>query len=170
MPSGYVLRASQGTTASSCFDFDVLDHIMATSGAPPSRDSSTNPCTGRRQKPLPGSEAALRRLVEGIETGNPPYEEMSSQLEQLVRMQLPLLQPLAEYLGAFRSIEFRGVQGGGWDQYDVHCERGTSRWRILLSGDDRIASANLDWDRPNSAVGSLVLSRKSAFRSPVATS
>jgi DNA-binding transcriptional MerR regulator len=105
------------------------------------------------QKPHPGSEAALRRLVEGIQAGNPPYEEMSSQLEQLVRMQLPLLQPLAEYLGAFRSIEFRGVESGAWDQYDVYCERGTSRWRILLSADDKIASAILDWDRPNSAVG-----------------
>ena len=103
------------------------------------------------QKPLQGSEAALRRLVEGIQTGNPPYEEMSSQLMQLVRMQLPLLQPVAGYLGAFRSIEFRGVESGGCDQYDVHCERGTSRWRILLSADDKIASANLDWERPISA-------------------
>jgi len=66
------------------------------------------------QKPLPGSEAALRRLVEGIQAGNPPYEEMSSQLEQVVRLGLPLLQPLAEYLGAFRSIEFRGVGSAGW--------------------------------------------------------
>jgi hypothetical protein len=49
--------------------------------------------------------------------------------------------------------EFRGVESGGWDQYDVYCERGTSRWRILLSADDKIASAILDWDRPNSAVG-----------------
>jgi DNA-binding transcriptional MerR regulator len=104
------------------------------------------------QKPLPGSDAALRRLVEGIQAGNPPYEDMSSQLEQLVRMQLPLLQPVAEYLGIFRSIEFRGVESGGWDQYDVHCERGTSRWRILLSADGKTASAHLDWDRPNSAV------------------
>jgi hypothetical protein len=34
-----------------CFDFDVLDHIIATSGAPPSGGSSTNPCTGRRVIP-----------------------------------------------------------------------------------------------------------------------
>jgi DNA-binding transcriptional MerR regulator len=104
------------------------------------------------QKPLPGSEAALRRLVEGIQTGSPPYEEMSSQLGQVVRQQLPLLQPLAEYLGAFRSIEFRGVGSGGWDQYDVHRERGTSRWQILLSADHEIASASLDWDRPKSQI------------------
>jgi bla regulator protein BlaR1 len=102
------------------------------------------------QKPLPGSEAALRRLVEGIQAGNPPYEEMSSQLEQFVRLGLPVLQPLAEYLGAFRSIEFRGVGSAGWDQYDVHRERGTSRWQILVSADDKIAAASLDWDRPKS--------------------
>jgi DNA-binding transcriptional MerR regulator len=123
------------------------------------------------QKPLPGSEAALRRLVEGIQAGNPPYEEMSSQLEQLVRMQLPLLQPLAEYLGAFRATDFRGVEAGGSDQYDVHCERGTSRWRISLSADGKIASASYDWDRPNSAVGSSVLSsRDPASPSAVAKS
>jgi DNA-binding transcriptional MerR regulator len=122
------------------------------------------------QKPLPGSEAALRRLVEGIQAGNPPYEEMSSQLVQLVRMQLPLLRPLAEYLGAFRATEFRGVEGGGWDQYDVHCERGTSRWRILLSADGKMTSARYDWDRPNSVVGALAVStRDTAFPSPVAT-
>jgi len=103
------------------------------------------------QKPLPGSEAALRRLVEGIQAGNPPDGEMTSHLEQLVRKQLPLLRPLAKYLGVIRSIEFRGVESGGSDQYDVHCERGTARWRILLSAQGKIASANLDWDRPNSA-------------------
>ena len=106
------------------------------------------------QKPLPGSEATLRRLVEGIQAGNPPYEEMSSPLEQVIRLQLPLLQPLAGYLGAIRSIEFRGVGSDGWDVYDVHRERGASQWRILLSADGKIASANLDWDRPNSAAGS----------------
>jgi DNA-binding transcriptional MerR regulator len=115
------------------------------------------------QKPLPGSDAALRRLVEGIQAGDPPYEEMSPQLEQVVRLQLPLLQPAAEYVGAARSIEFRGVGSGGWDQYDVHCERGTSRWRILLSADGKIASASYDWDRPKSAP----LSRDRASPSPV---
>jgi DNA-binding transcriptional MerR regulator len=103
------------------------------------------------QKPLSGSEAALRRLVEGIQAGNPPYEDMSSQLQQVLRMQLPLLQPVAMYLGAFRSIEFRGVESGGSDQYDVHCEHGTSRWRIMLAADGKIGSANYDWERPKSA-------------------
>jgi DNA-binding transcriptional MerR regulator len=100
------------------------------------------------QKALPGSEASLRRFLEGIETGNPPYEEMTSQLAQLVRSQLALLQPLAEYLGAIRSMEFRGVGRIGADQYDVHRERGTSRWQIHLTADGKIGLANLEWDRP----------------------
>jgi len=100
------------------------------------------------QQALPGSEASLRRYVEGIEAGDPPYEEMTSQLAQVVRLRLPLLQPLAEYLGAIRSIEFRGVSRIGGDQYDVHRERGTSRWQILLSADGKIVFASLDWDRP----------------------
>jgi DNA-binding transcriptional MerR regulator len=106
----------------------------------------------QNQKPLPGSEAALRRLIEGAQAGNPPYEEMSSQLEQLIRQQLPGLQLVASYLGAVQSMEFRGVGSEGWDQYDVHSEHRTSRWRILLSADGKIATANYDWDRPESAL------------------
>ena len=114
------------------------------------------------QQPLPGSAATLRRLIEGAEAGHPPYEEMSSQLEQLVRQQLPGLQLVASYLGAIQSIEFRGVGGEGWDRYDVHGEHGTSRWRILLSADGKTAAASYDWDRPKSALSS----REGASASP----
>jgi hypothetical protein len=103
------------------------------------------------QKPVPGSEAALRRFVEGIQAGNPPYEDMSSQLAQVIRLQFPQLQLLTEYLGAFRSIEFRGVGSAGLDQYDVHREHGTSRWQILLSANGKIASVSYEWDRPSAA-------------------
>jgi hypothetical protein len=73
---------------------------------------------------------------------------MSSQLEQVIRLQLPALQLLSEPLGAFQKVEFRGVGSGGLDRYDVHRERGTSRWQILLSADGKIASLTFDWDRP----------------------
>lgn len=137
--SGVLMRVQDVEFTSSRIDAAIAEQLMARLAE---RIQS--------QKALPGSEAALRRLVEGIQAGNPPYEEMSSPLEQLVRKQLPLFQPVAEYLGAFRSIEFRGIESGGSDQYDVHCEHGTSRWRILLSADDKITSANLDWERPSS--------------------
>ncbi len=124
-------------------------------------------------QPLPGSEAALHRLVEGIQAGDPPYEQMSAPLEQLVRQRLPEWQLVAAYLGAIRSSEFRGVGSGGWDQYDVHGEHGTSRWQILLSADGKITSAGYDWDRPKSALSgcdrasaSAAARSSSAFRAP----
>ena len=77
-----------------------------------------------------------------------PSQWLTSALAQIIRSQLPLLQPLAEYLGAIRSMEFCGVGHVGADQYDVHRERGTSRWQILLTKDGKIGLANLEWDRP----------------------
>jgi DNA-binding transcriptional MerR regulator len=103
------------------------------------------------QIPLAGSETALGRLVEGIRTGTPPYDEMSAPLEQAIRQQLPLLQLLAADLGELRSIEYCGVGSGGFDLYDVHRERGTSRWQILMSANGKMASVSLDWDRPTPA-------------------
>ena len=117
----------------------------------------------RGRQAIPGSETALRRLVEGIQTGSPPYEAMSSQMGQLIKNRLPLLRPFTEYLGAFRSIEFRGVESAGADQYDVHCERGTSRWRILLAADGQIALASYDWDRPKAAAPRCDKAALSAF-------
>jgi DNA-binding transcriptional MerR regulator len=100
------------------------------------------------RRALPGSDVALRRLIEGAQAGNPPYEEMSSQVAQLMRRRLPELQLVASHLGAIRALEFRGVGSEGSDLYDVHREHGTSRWRILLSADGKMSSATYDWDRP----------------------
>jgi DNA-binding transcriptional MerR regulator len=91
--------------------------------------------------PVPGSEAALRRLIEGIRAGAPNYDDMSPNLELLMRRQLPRLQSIASYLGEIRSIEFQGVGGQGWDVYDVQRERGSGRWRIALGSDGKILGA-----------------------------
>jgi DNA-binding transcriptional MerR regulator len=93
-------------------------------------------------KPIPGSEEALRRFIDGIKAGNPPYEEMSPAVAHLVQQQLPELQARAVFLGAIQSIEFRGVGGEGWDVYDVHRERRVTRSTILLSSDGKIAATN----------------------------
>jgi DNA-binding transcriptional MerR regulator len=93
------------------------------------------------KQPNPGSEAALRRLIESIRTGAPNYDEMSPALAQLTQKQLPRLQPVSNYLGAIQSIEFQGVGNQGWDVYDVQREHGTSRWRIALGSDGKILGA-----------------------------
>lgn len=89
----------------------------------------------------PGSDAALKRLLESVRTGKPNYEEMEAPLAKVVRDQMPLMQPHLEKLGAVQSIRFHGVGAAGWDSYDVQHEHGSSQWRIALSSDGKIAGA-----------------------------
>jgi DNA-binding transcriptional MerR regulator len=106
---------------------------------------------GRRienKTPVPGSDAALRRLIEGVMNGSPNYGKMTATMAQLFRRQLPSLQPLAAYLGLIRSIEFLGVGGQGWDVYDVHRENGTGRWRIAVTLDGIIVGAQATLTSP----------------------
>jgi DNA-binding transcriptional MerR regulator len=93
------------------------------------------------QHPLPGSEEAVRRLVEGLISGQPDYDTMHPALAYVARAQMPGLHTAAAYLGAVKSIDFQGVGSQGWDVYDVHHERGTSRVRIMLRPDGQVTGA-----------------------------
>jgi hypothetical protein len=84
------------------------------------------------QTATPGSEAAVRHLIDGIATGRPNYAEMSPALANASREQFPQMAAVLAQLGAVQSIEFRGVGNQGWDVYDVRHEHGTSQWRIAL--------------------------------------
>lgn len=89
----------------------------------------------------PGTEAALRRLIEGVAAGNPDYAEMSADLADATRKQLPLLQPGLAELGSIVSIEFLGVGPQGQDVYSVWHQGGASHWQIMLDRDGTIISA-----------------------------
>ena len=93
------------------------------------------------QTATPGSEAALRRLIAAIESGKPNYDEMTPELADVTRQQLPKLQAAVSGFGAVQSIEFRGVGNQGWDLYDVKQERGSLQWRIALNSSGKIAGA-----------------------------
>ena len=98
--------------------------------------------------PVPGSEAALRRLREGIRNGTPNYDEMSPALAQLCRRQLPQLQMTAKFLGETHSIEFQGVGSQGWDVYEVRCENGVVKWRIAMTDGVIVGAAAAFADGP----------------------
>jgi hypothetical protein len=93
------------------------------------------------QTPTPGSEAALRRLIEGIMAGKPNFAEMSPELAKATREQLPRMEATLKELGVVQSVEFRGVGSQGWDAYDVRQEHGLSRWKIELGANGIIAGA-----------------------------
>jgi len=86
----------------------------------------------RAQAAAPGSEAALRQLIIGIESGDPPYAELSPQVAGGTKALLTDLQTTMKAWGALRSIEFRGVDSKGWDQYLVRFERGAASWELFL--------------------------------------
>ena len=86
----------------------------------------------REQTAAPGSETALRQLIVGIESGDPPYAELSPQVAGGTRALLTDLQTTMKPWGALRSIEFRGVNSNGWDKYLVRFEHGAASWELML--------------------------------------
>jgi hypothetical protein len=93
------------------------------------------------QTPAAGSEAALKRLIEGIGAGTPYYGEMTPELADATRRQLTNLHEAVSALGAVESVEFRGIGNQGWSIYYVKHERGSMQWRISLASDGKIAGA-----------------------------
>ncbi|PJG53022.1 hypothetical protein CVM73_23240 [Bradyrhizobium forestalis] len=89
----------------------------------------------------PGSEAALRRLIEEVAAGRPNYSAMSPGLAEATRQQLPRLQRGLAEMGPITSIAFLGVGAQGQDVYSVWHEGGASHWHIALETDGTIGSA-----------------------------
>ncbi|RFU45414.1 DUF3471 domain-containing protein [Paraburkholderia sp. DHOC27] len=89
----------------------------------------------KSQLATPGTEAALRRNIEGLQSGNPVYAEMSPGLEEATREQLLDLQDDLNSIGAIKAIRFMGVGNQGWDIYQVTHDAGSSTWRIHLADD-----------------------------------
>ena len=94
----------------------------------------------KNQAPSPGTEAALHRLIDGIASGNPDYNEMSPALVAATRKQMQWLQPLAD-LGNIQSIRFLGVGEQGEDVYSVRQANGATHWRIALDDKGIISTA-----------------------------
>ena len=97
----------------------------------------------KSQTAAPGSEAALRRMIQEIQAGKPNYDLMSSGLAQATRQQLSGLQPMIVALGALQSVTFKGVGPGGADIYQLTFEKGSLDYRIWLAADGKVESANL---------------------------
>ncbi|NEU97299.1 glyoxalase superfamily protein [Bradyrhizobium uaiense] len=94
----------------------------------------------KNQSANPGTEAALHRLIDGIASGNPNYNEMSPALAAATRKQMTWLQALAD-LGTIQSVRFLGVGEQGEDVYSVRQANGASHWRIALDDKGIISTA-----------------------------
>jgi hypothetical protein len=95
------------------------------------------------QTAAPGSEAALRKMIEELRLGKPDYDAMSSGLANVTRQQLPQLQSTITQLGALQSLTFKGVGPAGPDIYQVKFDKGSLEYRIWLSPDGKVESAGV---------------------------
>lgn len=97
----------------------------------------------RSQTPTPGSEAALRRLLDGLRTRTPNYDEMAPWFAELVgNKQTTALNEVYVRWGAVQSITFSQVDPFGGDTYTVRQEGGFSTWTIWLDSNGVIQDAD----------------------------
>ncbi len=99
--------------------------------------------------PTPGSQEALREMLDRARAGNPNYDRMSPEFAQVARGQLRCWQIVGQFFGAIVSIEFLRVSNQGWDIYQVQHENDVHRYRIAMGDDDKVygfseASATAD--------------------------
>ena len=87
---------------------------------------------------MPGSEAAVRRIVEELRSGTPNYELMGPNLAATTRQQLPQIQANIVRLGSVQSVSFKGVGPAGADIYQTQFANGALEMRIGLGADGRV--------------------------------
>jgi CubicO group peptidase (beta-lactamase class C family) len=92
----------------------------------------------KAQVASPGSEAALRRLIEELRSGRPNYDLMSPALARETRRQLEEEQTTIAKLGALQSLTFKAVGPAGPNIYLANFEKGSLEWRLWLSLDGSV--------------------------------
>ena len=80
-------------------------------------------------------------MSDGLATGKPDYSKMGPELADVLKKQLPSMQPQIASLGALKSVTFRNVTGQGADLYLATYEKGSMAWRVVLGPDGKIVGA-----------------------------
>jgi CubicO group peptidase (beta-lactamase class C family) len=144
-----------GLQKSLCADPDYVEmranrlSAMRPPGAPatgssPAADAFRLQCKeaveGPRTTASPGTEAVLRRIIDGFINGQPDFDEIAPDLVNAVKAQSAGMQPIFARLGALTAITFKGVGPGGADIYEGDFEHGQTEWRIApLGADGKVA-------------------------------
>jgi CubicO group peptidase (beta-lactamase class C family) len=95
----------------------------------------------REQRPLPGSEAALRRLIEDLTAGAPDYTRMSPEFATLVRGNLASFQKQLSSFGPISALVFQRVNDDGAAFYHVTWKQAAGDAGILLGPNGTIDGA-----------------------------
>ncbi|MEO6340390.1 MAG: S41 family peptidase [Caulobacteraceae bacterium] len=91
-----------------------------------------------RSKPIAGSEAALRRVLEQVAAGQPDYPSMSPNAQATTKARLDRLRETLVGLGAIRSLSFMEADAFGGDDFAATFAFGTARLAIALTPDGKV--------------------------------
>lgn len=100
----------------------------------------------REQKPLPGSEAMLRKLLEGVTAGAPDYSLMSSEFATAIRANLAAFQQELRGFGPISALVLERVNPDGAAIYRVTWKQAAGEAGILLGPDGTIDGAYFERD------------------------
>jgi hypothetical protein len=93
-----------------------------------------------RTAPSPGTEASLRRQIQGWENGKPDYKDMGPGLQEATLQQRVRIQRTFDRLGALKALRFERVARDGWDVYRATFAHGGLQWSVSpLSSDGRVS-------------------------------
>jgi hypothetical protein len=87
--------------------------------------------------PAPGSEAALRKLIAGLQAGKPD----STMLGPDSQRWLVPFETQATQMGTLKSIEFQGIGPAGPDIYNVESDQGNWIVRIWMTAEGKVQQA-----------------------------
>lgn len=94
----------------------------------------------KANKPLPGSEAALRAHIAQIKAGRIDRDSILADRADGVIAVLPKIQKEMLPLGELKNLEFRRVDAGGMDVYRATYEKGVRDWWVLVTPDGKLDS------------------------------
>jgi hypothetical protein len=92
-----------------------------------------------REMQQPGGEAAVRKLFEGMSSGNPDYSIMTEQLAGGIRNNLTMFHTDMSKAGAVTGVKFTGVGPGGLDDYELTTATSVVRFGVYLEDGKIIA-------------------------------
>src|SRR5690606_31121896 len=110
---------------------------IAHTQTPPAPAASS---AAQRTAPLPGSEAALRKLIEGEISGTHDYSIMVPGMANAVRAQARQTRELYARFGALKEIEFKEAGPENSDTFTATYDNATVEYRVTLDAEGKMGA------------------------------
>ena len=124
---------------------DALRAALERAGQKPIADiaaASVQQVFSPRSIPIPGSEAAVRKLIAGYANGEPDYSIMTPDFATSTRAQLSQLRSQLAPLGQLRSVAFHRPDELGGDEYKLTFANGARKMALVVGQDGKIIVAS----------------------------